>query len=314
MGIEETFERIASALERIANVLESLEVKNNQKLMALKPSLDEGLDEKEFVNDIQDIEEFLNSKNIRIKSFKEIEDADGVLDKIALFIGKRYLFVKDLLMNVKRSLNTGRVFRMDLRNYSQEEIASITQLCSNLHQIAFLQEYKYFKSPDYILLASPNRIPKVINFFTGGWLERYIKNTIIEIISSCPENLSYSYLMNPQIILPNGDDFELDLIFRIEDEFFWFEAKTGDYQRYVEKYSRIAKILKLDNDHAYMILTDITKDGAQALRTLFHMNVVRIDDFPEVFGKVINKLCSKTKSELKTLTENLKEGNHEEQT
>ena len=309
MGIEETLERIATALERIASTLERRVVAQNLTLH----HHEENGEERDFVNDIQDIEEFLNSKNVRIKTLKESEEADSVLDRIALYIGKRYPLVKDLIMNIKRSLNTGRTFRMDLKNYSQEEIASITQLCSNLYQIAFLQEYKYFKSPDYRLFASPNRIPKVINFFTGGWLERYIKNAVIEMISSCKEKLSYSYIMNPQVILPNGDDFELDLIFRIEDEFFWFEAKTGDYQRYVDKYSRMAKILNLDEDHAYMILTDITRDSAQALTTLFHMNVVRIDDFPEAFGKIITRLCSKAEKEAKALEENLKEVSHEEQ-
>lgn len=311
MGIEETLERIATALERIASALESREGAGAPKSIIPQHTLEEDAEGRDFINDIQDIEEFLNSKNIRIKALKENDDADSVLDKIALYIGKRYPLVKDLIMNIKRSLNTGRTFRMDLKNYSQKEIASITQLCSNLYQIAFLQEYKYFESPNYRLFASPNRIPKVINFFTGGWLERYIKNAVVEIISSCREKLSYSYIMNPQIILPNGDDFELDLLFRIENEFFWFEAKTGDYQRYVEKYSRMAKILNLDNDHAYMILTDITRDSAQALTTLFHMNVVRIDDFPEVFSKVINKLCSKAQDEVKALEENFAGDNHE---
>ncbi len=306
MGIEDTLERIANALERIADALEKREGASVSKpIVSQHTAMNMDTEEKDFVNDIQDIEEFLNSKNIRIKTLKENDDADSVLDKIALYIGKRYSLVKDLMMNMKRSLNTGRTFRMDLKNYSQEEISSITQLCSNLYQIAFLQEYKYFRSPDYRLFASPNRIPKVINFFTGGWLERYIKNAVIEIILSCEEKLSYSYIMNPQIMLPNGDDFELDLMFRIEDSFFWFEAKTGDYQRYVDKYSRVAKILNLDRDHAYMILTDITKDGAQALTTLFHMNVVRIDNFPEVFSKVVAKVCSKAQNEIKALEESL---------
>jgi len=310
MGIEDTLERIAHALERIADALESRNKLEFRKHSTVKYDSD-NVTAEDFVNDTQDLEEFLNSRNIRIKAIKENEDADAVLDKIALYIGKRYNLVKDLIANIKRSLNTGRTFRMDLKNYSQEEIASITQLCSNLHQIAFLQEYKYFKSPNYVLYACPNRIPKVINFFTGGWLERYVKKSVEEIISSCKEKLSCSYIMNPQVILPNGDDFELDLVFRIEDEFFWFEAKTGDYQRYVDKYSKVAKILNLDYEHAYMILTDITRDGAQALTTLFHMNVVRIDDFPDVFGKVINRLCLRVQEEVRKLENNIREDSHE---
>jgi hypothetical protein len=40
--------------------------------------------------------------------------------------------------------------------------------------------------------------------------------------------------MNPQVILPDGDSFELDILFMIDSDVYWFEAKTGNY---IEKLS-----------------------------------------------------------------------------
>ncbi len=298
-------ERIANAIELIAHRLDPHGTAHVGRFTDIKDSPPNGINKSEgggesknnFINDFSDIEIFLQSKNIKIKNIKEENESDEILDKLAFFMGNRYSHIKTLYQIIKRTLNTGKSFKLDLKNYKQEEIASITQLCTNLHQIAFLEDYKYFKSPQYILYARVNRVPTVINFFTGGWLERYIKTAVIKAIEtiSLTTPVNYSYLKNPQIVLPGGNDFELDLLFKIENEYFWFEAKTGDYQRSVSKYSEVAKILNLDYGHAFMILTDITDSGAQALKGLFNMNVVKIDKFYEEFKDVAHSLIFKAK-------------------
>lgn len=288
-------ERIASALEKIANHLNSpIQTKAHtyhNHTPGPHPPLDLS-DESTFINDTSDLEKFLNSKGVSIKHIREEDEADEVLDKIALFMGDRYSLIKKVYELIKRNLNSGRSFKLDLKNASQDEIGSITQLCTNLHQIAFLEEYKYFKSPKYYMYGKVNRIPKALNFFSGGWLERYVKTAILEAITSIshPVAANYSYLKNPQIQLPNGDDFELDILFKIEEEIFWLEAKTGEYQKYVQKYSKMSKTLNLDEDHAYMILTDITENSASALKSLFGMNVVNIDSFSETFKQAIQPM------------------------
>ncbi|MEC4986856.1 MAG: hypothetical protein SAK42_22365, partial [Oscillatoria sp. PMC 1076.18] len=144
-------------------------------------------------------------------------------------------------------------------------------------------------SPRYQLKAKPSRLPDAINFLSGEWLERYIKQKIIQLLNeSNQEIIQYSYLTNPQISLPNGDDFELDIIFRINEEIFWFEVKTGEYQRHINKYSQMAQELNLDKDHAFMILTDIPDSATTALSNLFQMTVVNSDSFAEVFSRIIS--------------------------
>jgi len=293
-NFEKYIERIAIALERIANAItekniiisdvndETIDVnleKNNYANNNIEENNSEVIE-----NDNTSLIEFLNSKNITVKYIKPEDEADKILDNIALFMGDRYTQIKKIYDLIKRTMNTGGSFRLDMKNYQQDEISSITQLGHNLHQIAFLEEYKYLKSPKFLLFGKVNRIPKALNFFAGGWLERYIKTAIIESIRKY--SVRFSYLKNPQIQLPNGDDFELDILFNIENEIFWFEAKTGEYQRYVQKYSNVAKILGLDYEHSYMILSDITESSAHALKSMFKMTVVRIDDFSKHIEEV----------------------------
>ncbi len=242
-------------------------------------------------NDHTEIVAFLQSKGIEIKSIPP-EQSDEVLGKIAIFMGNRYSLIERFYKNIKFTLNSGQAFKINLKDATQEQVASITHLAKKLHQIAFLEEYYYQKSPKFILSARPNRIPQAINFLTGQWLERFVKEQIIELLESINLQISYSYLLNPKIILPNGDNFELDIIFKIGQNIFWFEAKTGDYQRHINKYARMASILGLSREHSYMILTDIEETLADELSSVFSMTVVNVEEFAEHFEGVLTNLRS----------------------
>lgn len=289
-------ERIAVALEKIAGketLINSVSNSSNgQVIEQTVKTNDLEIENGQTIqtNDINPILRFLSERNIQVKTFQTDEEIDDILDNIALFMGNRYNKVKKVYNAIKSKLNSGTGFRLDLKNATQEEVNCSCQLCNSLHQIAFLSEYKYFKSPQFIINAKPNRIPTAINFFTGQWLERFIKTEVKNTIRKLERPVKFAYLTNPQIILPNGDDFELDVLFSIDDEIFWFEAKTGEYQNYVEKYSRMAKLMQLDNQHAFMVLTEVNEPNCIALKKIFGMEVVNVESFSEKFQNAINHL------------------------
>lgn len=277
---------------------------SNQKLTYVT-DLDNSLDkDKELVVDSEEGEKidvknaaressdvivrFLNEKKIQVKSIPDEGDEDEVLDKIAVFMGVRYELIEKFYRRIKSNISLGKSFRMNLKNETQDEVSAVCQLATRLHRIAFLEEYNYQNSPKFLLHARPSKIPKAINFFTGQWLERFIKSQVIELIETVSEESHYAYLLNPKIVLPNGDDFELDVIFSINGKIFWFEGKTGDYQRHVNKYSRISSLLDLDKEHSFMVLTNISESSARDLSLLFNMTVVSVEKFSGVLQKAIN--------------------------
>ncbi|GIV30278.1 MAG: hypothetical protein KatS3mg028_1344 [Bacteroidia bacterium] len=296
-----TDEKLINILERIAVALETIAGKETVKNSIIDSSNEQVLEQPEMtneivneqviqVNDINPILRFLTERNIQVKTFQTDEEIDDVLDNIALFMGNRYNRIKKVYNLIKSKLNSGTGFRLDLKNATQEEVSYSCQLCNSLHQIAFLSEYKYFKSPQFLINAKPNKIPTAIKFFTGQWLERFIKTEVKNTIRKLERPVKFAYLTNPQIILPNGDDFELDVLFYIEDEIFWFEAKTGEYQNYVDKYSRMAKLMQLDSKHAFMVLTEVNEPNCIALKKVFGMEVVNIESFSDKFQNAINHL------------------------
>jgi len=276
--------RIEILLERIAIALERLVEQANQRetgteAQRIRPEAEETNKGRAVPSPppTSILEPFLKSKGIRIKVRPCDNAADQVIDSLSLYLGERYAALAGLLGKIKRAMQTGMPITESLKDRPQQDVSSACQFCKRLHEIAFLEEYRYSRSPIYLINAKTTTLPKAQRFFGGQWLERFIlqkvKSVHAQVAAEVNGNLTYEHLINPQIILPNCDDFELDILAAIGPSIFWIEAKSGDYQQHVAKYSKFARFLGLDYDHSFMVLTDVPDDRCDALSSLFSMTV-----------------------------------------
>ncbi|MCS6776523.1 MAG: hypothetical protein RMJ43_01030 [Chloroherpetonaceae bacterium] len=230
----------------------------------------------------------LEGRGIRIKTVPPRNAADRTIDSLAQYVGDNYHRVKDLLAKIKRTMQRGDTFVESLQERTQEDVTVNCQLCTRLHALAFLAEYKYEKSPKFLIRARSASLPAAQKFFSGQWLERFIALCVQRVLERRQLLADSALLANPQIILPNGNDFELDLIVRVRDDFYWIEAKTGAYQDYVQKYSRFARILGLDYVHSIMVLTDVSNECCDSLSSLFEMTVTNAESFEALFAHSVD--------------------------
>jgi hypothetical protein len=295
----ELLNRIAVALETIASrsePTESTEIAPEKIERPLAPRCDPArlapmpppVVEEKPLDASHPLVEFLATRKIAVKTLPEVDEGDEVLGRLAQQIGSRYTSVKKLLDAIKWSLRNGKPINLFMKNERQEVVSNTCQIASMLHEIAFLTRYRYERSPKFLLRAEPSRFPRAINFFTGGWLERYIKNEVLAALNWSRPGKPVHVLQGAQITLPNGDDFELDLLVASEEDIYWFEVKSGDYQQYVQKYAKMSSLLGLGPSHSVMVLADLSRTTASAIASLFKMTVVSIADvstfLESVFG------------------------------
>ena len=140
---------------------------------------------------------FLWSKGIRIKSL-ETKEASRVgsklnskLNQISNFMGDRYYSIRKLYKSIKSNMNEGEAFSLILKDEPNQVVSDSCQLANMLCSIAFLEEYHYLKSPRSIE-AKPSRDPNALNFLSGGWLERYVKEKLVKIASQQGKKISFS--------------------------------------------------------------------------------------------------------------------------
>lgn len=289
---------IALSLERIADSLEKNAHNEVDDKVDVAVESSDGTNEDEYMDygcsvkeiDVNILIDKLQEKNITVKTYVDSITENTSLDNVAYFMGNRYNDIRKVYETIKRHLNKPNGFHLDLKNATQSEISASCQLCTTLYDIAFLSEYKYDKSPRYFIHATPNKIPIAINFLTGHWLEIFIRKTIQDSLKSLPAAIEYTYLINPQIILPNGNDFELDVVFLINGEIYWVERKTGNYQHYINKYSHVANMLNLDKNHSFLVLTDvINPNTTYILSKTFDMTIIPVEEFEEEIKYVFHE-------------------------
>lgn len=274
-------DRISLSLEKINNNLEKIVNVNNEKKESLeidslniKNILNENITNKEIkdiFSNYKGIKKNLENKNIKIKKVDEVIDE---FDNIACFMGNKYNLIKSIYILMKRDLNTKIGVKIDLKNKTQEEISAITNLCTKLYNIAFLEDYSYTKP---FLYFRTGQIPLGVNFITGIWFERYVYLTIKEMFTS--NNIirdKYEILTNVHVILPDNNITELDILVYYNNKCFWIEVKTGSYQKFVEKYSQLTTKLKFNE--SFFIHVDIDMETANQLSKIMNMNVIDIQN------------------------------------
>lgn len=231
------------------------------------------------------LQRFLSGRGIRVRCVPPPRPADPVLDRMALHLGTRYAVLKDVLAWMKRTMQTGGRWYLKLGDRPQEEIGACCQFCHQLHELAFLTEYRYHRAPRCLIEARTSTAPEAQNFLSGQWLERFIRQQA----EAAAGERDFALIANAQIVLPNNDDFELDLLAAIGGAVYWIESKTGAYQQYVRKYSQMGRTLGLGPSRSFLVLADAPAAVCADLSRMTGMTVCRPEDFHAAFRQAITQ-------------------------
>ncbi|NJL01430.1 MAG: hypothetical protein HC910_13050 [Spirulinaceae cyanobacterium SM2_1_0] len=220
---------------------------------------------------------WLVQRGIRVKSYYQTEPGDRVFAELALLLGEKYDNAVPFYEQIKRHLSSGHSFQVNLAQKSQQEIADTTQLGHRLSAYALLASYRYDRRTKTIYAAPPSS-GQAINFFSGGWFERF---TLLKVATLLTANqLDFQCLLNPKVTLPNQDPFELDLLFLLpDDQPLWIECKTGDYQAYITKYAEIRQVLGLESQQAFLLILDLPDVLTRDLSQLYGLTVTNQGTF-----------------------------------
>lgn len=291
----EQLERIADALERLVNILDPDISKQTTskpydvaKINGLPNTNTQGISGA----NVQSIISYLEQRGIKVIQYHQPDEGnlktDEALDKMAMFMGKNFEYIKDVYQRLKSTLNSGHVISMNIRHYPPKKISTVTQFLKNLKDtFSFLNVYNYKSSPTFQLTYQINHTPEALNFLSGGWFERYVKSVIIQDLTR--KNISYQLMMNAKIVLPDGKDSELDIFFQVQDQFFWIETKTSsDHGRLIEKYSSLKNQLGIDDNHCALVILGINERNAQVQSGLYNINLFNIRQVETKLLELIN--------------------------
>lgn len=226
------------------------------------------------------ITELLADRGVAVRGLRPLGPSDPANDDAAVAIAAHHHLVEPLLDELKRTLATGEEARLDLSNARPEVITACTKIGRKLRSIGDLVEYRYERQHHgqrRLLRARPRRDAETTAFLTGGWLEVYLRRKVRGLLLS-HHGPRFELAQGVLVTLPGGGDGELDLLVALDGRLYWFEAKSGTYAEYLERYSLLAAMLGLPRSRCLMLFADLDRDRAERLMQRHPLTFVPLAD------------------------------------
>lgn len=227
---------------------------------------------------------WLAQRRVTVKRRPEPTPLEGAFDELALYLGDRFATIQPFYEAVKRRVAGSPYPRsVDLTSYPAQTRADITTFGRMLHANGFLTQYHYHKNTRSVVF-DPQPDGRVTNFFTGGWLERYVLLTVVRHAEQrLPQSLHPVTCAQITVELPDQHVTELDILLGLPDQVLWLECKTSDWQDHARKFDRVARHLNVPLEHAGLVLldplSDSQKKAASALSRMTVLNPHELETF-----------------------------------
>lgn len=240
------------------------------------------------IDEALDPVKWLAKRGISVMGKREECGIDAAADSAACFLGDRFDVLRDFYSAIKRSITLNEPsFKFFVDEKPSQTISDICAFGTMLHRSAFFSSYKYVNCSKQggrrFAQWFPARDGKVINFFNGLWLERYVYNVVrkkcVEVFGVFDER---HMLPGARVCFPDGGDGELDLLLSLPDGSpLWIECKTGVWQTYVARFHGLQKKhLKIPPESAALVLLDSMKEAEKkSASELSSMVVMNIGEF-----------------------------------
>lgn len=229
---------------------------------------------------------YFSEYGFNVSEYLKYEDIPEVLLKTAIFIGTNFEDLKPLLKILKANVSMKKGIDTSLKNYSSTAISAVCSLCSELNKLAFLEEYKYSRSPKFLLHTRSSASPEYISFITGKWLEYYIMHVTQTITNSF--NIPYWLVSSLILRSEENGQIEFDVVLTINSQLYWIECKTGDYQAYIKRYTTLGKNFSIPKDHSFLVLCGTDDETCKSLKQVYKLNVCSLNTFNSEFKNALN--------------------------
>jgi len=238
-------------------------------------------------------EGWLNSRDIAIKQLRGQMDLDSTMDRFAFTLGSKFDTLRPFYEAVKKRVGGAHSRPLSVQKMTARERADVTGFGNELLRHAFLKQFRYEKSKALVFFE-PQEDGRVTNFFTGNWLERYVVLQVKEYLATrLSKGQTVEVLVNPQVTLPDGRDFELDVLIAAQSGrgpiVMWFECKTGsDHTEYIARYKVAAESMEMSREQcALVLLKPLSAEEKLSNAAIAGMAILNLSDLPGFLERAV---------------------------
>ncbi len=223
--------------------------------------------------------DYLKGQGILVYEGQDDLNGNEAFEHLARHLGTHFNVLANFYEKVKRCVATGRGQRIDIDGFTPAERSAAVQFGTLLHRHGMLKDFYYHRSPKKQLRVIPTKDGQVGQFLTGGWLEIYVSSMLSRRLRAAVNPAKYQLLYNVKGALPDGREFEADVMAAVDGRLFWLECKTGHWQDYSARFRGLVPIFGVDRTSGALLLIK-SPDGPTRKRAtdMLNMSLLALDD------------------------------------
>lgn len=217
-------------------------------------------------------------KNIKVEVNHNALDTQGFYDEVAVELGDQFQVLQEVLDKIRKTQrNNYTSVVLNLNDYSQNQIKTITGFCKNLYEFSFVAKYFYNKNEKRVHLTLQT-MPAIVGFFNGEWLEWYV---FMKLLKHFYESKRlFSCLRSFNIQFANEDKYEVDVFFLINSRIpVFIECKSGEFRSFIEKYSKMRRRLDIEKENFLLLVLGVSDEQVLGLTKMYDITFVNESNF-----------------------------------
>lgn len=223
--------------------------------------------------------DYLKGQGILVYEGQDDLNGNEAFEHLARHLGTHFDVLANFYEKVKRCVATGRGQRIDIDGFTPAERSAAVQFGTLLHRHGMLKDFYYHRSPKKQLRVIPTKDGQVGQFLTGGWLEIYVSSMLSRRLRAAVNPAKYQLLYNVKGALPDGREFEADVMAAVDGRLFWLECKTGHWQDYSARFRGLVPIFGVDrNSGALLLIKSPDAPTRKRATDMLDMSLLALDD------------------------------------
>lgn len=281
-------DRIASALERIADQLEATPGALGGAI--LKGAKGARFDEGEASipgpaePDEQVVRRILSARGVTIGAELVQPASEKVMQDLLKFIGDRYSRTHKLLDRMKQTLATGAEFYFHLKGEEVTTINDIIHVSKHMTDLKLTSQHAYKSAPHFMLSATLPADASFREFIEHGWLDQYVHQEarrmlekhrtgrkVCSVLGACMQEQEQPSLSLTTVMVVGGK------------ELFWLQVSVRGGEDIQVAHQQLRDKLGLDVSHSWVICPELAAEQKERLVAL-GFTAVSVAEFSTQFA------------------------------
>lgn len=230
---------------------------------------------------------YFNSNGISIEIPQETLTVAPV-ESLAFTIAINYPQTKAFIRFMRESITRKKFeFTYALTSHTLAERNAIISLAEKLNEYGLISNF-FNNKTNNTLRGTISTSPRCTNFINGDFLEMYARCVTVGVIKNAADKYCCDYELYHNILIHKGtENHELDIVFRLGDQVFWSEVKSGKFNP--DEYRKLGLFMSLVPDKLVMLAAEKSNEAAEAISYFYEYYCANINTFKSTLNRMINK-------------------------